>query len=304
MFGGGSTRALPGSGLAADGIDDLGHGSHVAGTVGGRRTGVAPGVAIRCIKVLNRRGKGHTSAVAAAFEEVAAAKAADPVRPMVLQASMSWTGTSLDAATERLAAVGVVPVVSAGNTGGDSCERTPARSPYAITVANSDIDDTLYRSSSRGPCVNMIAPGHKVLSVDHRGGLKSMTGTSMAAPHVSGVVALTLAEHPNGGALRVEEVKALLAAGAPVVAGWPLGWAKSACAAAPSTPSPSPSPAPSPSPLPSPAVPSPSAPAATAAPAAPNNPWGTPPWLVGWPAAPVATAAARWPSPPTVVGAH
>eukprot|EP00170_Pyropia_yezoensis_P003247 contig_13570_g3254 len=67
------------------------------------------------------------------------------------------SGTHHDAAMERLAAVGVVPVVSAGNTGEDACERTPARSPYAITVANSDVDDTLWRSSSRGSCVNMIA---------------------------------------------------------------------------------------------------------------------------------------------------
>lgn len=152
-----TTRALPSSPFDPAGIDDKGHGSHVAGTVGGWRTGVAPNVTLSCIKVMDSEGHGKRSVIAAGWEAVAAAKVADPTRPMVMQASLSGSGTHHDVAMERLAAVGVVPIVSAGNTGGSSCDRTPARSPNAITVANADIDDTLYRSSSRGRCVDMIA---------------------------------------------------------------------------------------------------------------------------------------------------
>lgn len=152
-----TTRALPSSPFDPAGIDDKGHGSHVAGTVGGWRTGVAPNVTLSCIKVMDSEGHGKRSVIAAGWEAVAAAKVADPTRPMVMQASLSGSGTHHDVAMERLAAVGVIPIVSAGNTGGSSCDRTPARSPNAITVANADIDDTLYRSSSRGRCVDMIA---------------------------------------------------------------------------------------------------------------------------------------------------
>lgn len=152
-----TTRALPSSPFNPAGIDDKGHGSHVAGTVGGWRTGVAPNVTLSCIKVLNSEGRGKRSVIAAGWEAVAAAKVADPTRPMVMQASLSGSGTHFDVAMERLAAVGVIPVVSAGNTGESACDRTPARSPNAITVANSDVDDTLYRSSSRGRCVDVIA---------------------------------------------------------------------------------------------------------------------------------------------------
>lgn len=168
-----TTRALPSSPFDPAGIDEKGHGSHVAGTIGGRTTGMAPGVTIECIRVMNKKGKGKRSDVTAGFDAVGAAKVANPARPVIMQASLSGSGSHHDAAMERLAALGVIPVVSAGNKGSDACDRTPARSPHAITVANSDVDDTLYKSSNRGRCVDVIARTHSrshgVLCCSHMG---------------------------------------------------------------------------------------------------------------------------------------
>lgn len=149
--------ALESSPFDPAGIDDRGHGSHVAGTVAGKRTGVAPGAAVTCVKVLNENGSGKSSDVAAGFEYVAAYKAANPGAKVIMQASLGGSGDHHNTGMRRMAGVGVIGSVAAGNDGGDACDHTPAGSPDVITAGNCDIDDSVWRNSNVGRCVDVFA---------------------------------------------------------------------------------------------------------------------------------------------------
>lgn len=298
QFGGrATTLALPGSPFPPSGRDDRGHGSHVAGTVGGVDTGVAPRVRLVCVKVNDRHGENIRSDAIAGFDYVAAYKAAHPDEPVILQASFHDDAHTLDVVAERVAAAGVIPVVSAGNAGGDACDYSPGNTDHVLTVANADADDTVVRSSNTGPCVDVIAPGRKTLSVDYRGGLRTMTGTSMSAPTVSGVVSVLLSITPNAGRVTVADMRAALTmSSVPRIGGIPLAWLDPSCPSRPSLPGavaptpvgvPSPTAAPSPTATPEPnAAPTPTGtPVPTAAPIAPPPcaPVGAPAWPGGIP---------------------
>lgn len=151
------SMALRSSPFDPAGIDDRGHGSHVAGTVAGKRTGVAPGSTVTCIKVLNEEGRGKSSDVAAGFEHVAAYKKANPGAKVIMQASLGGSGDHHNTVMRRMAGVGVIGSVAAGNDGGDACDHTPAGSPDVITAGNMDYDDTVWRNSNIGRCVDVFA---------------------------------------------------------------------------------------------------------------------------------------------------
>eukprot|EP00170_Pyropia_yezoensis_P001304 contig_5791_g1308 len=213
-------------------IDDTGHGSHVAGIVGGRDTGVAPKVSLTCLKVLGRDGKGASSGVIATIDSVAAFKRQNPVKPVVIVASLygySRAG-ALDPrsiAATRASRVGVVVVVCAGNDRADACHYAPAAAVDVISVASTTHMDMLSEESNRGPCVDMAAPGEDILSVDaaavETGGLMYASGTSMAAPHVAGAAALVLAEAgPLAGRLTAEQVYSRLSVGSASMGPLPL----------------------------------------------------------------------------------
>ena len=191
------SRVLPGYGYTTiqdgRGTEDCnGHGTHVAGTVGGKRWGVAKSAFLVPIRVLNCNGSGTLSGVIAGIDFVTGQRS---LRPAVANLSLN-TGpsSSLDSAVGRAVDSGVTMVVAAGNRNVDACTSSPARQPKAITVAATTSSDARASFSNFGKCVDMFAPGNRVTSTWHSGdsATRTLSGTSMATPHVAGAAALLL----------------------------------------------------------------------------------------------------------------
>jgi subtilisin family serine protease len=177
--------------------DCNGHGTHVAGTIGGTTFGVAKRVRIVPVRVLNCFGGGTISSVVAGVDWVTANHAPSSVANMSLGGAGSQ---ALDDAVRRSIASGVTYVAAAGNGGLDACAISPARVPAVITVGATtakDSRDTSY--SNYGRCLDLFAPGTGITSAwgDGDKAVGSLSGTSMAAPHVTGAAALYLQRHPG-----------------------------------------------------------------------------------------------------------
>ncbi|GAB0490916.1 hypothetical protein MMPV_002157 [Pyropia vietnamensis] len=237
------TMAAPNSRYVS-GEDDQGHGTHCAGSAAGSTAGVAPASKLTCIKALSSTGSGSNVDIASGINYVASRKQANPSEPLIL--SMSFGGPAsgepgqMEVAIQRVARMGIVPVVAAGNDRTDACNISPARVPEAITVAASDSSDQIASFSNYGrTCVDVIAPGVSIRSADFLGdGLYSIkSGTSMAAPHVAGMAALILAEQPN---LSVSEVKAAMLKDGPLIAGYSMSFVGQRCTATPAPQTPAP----------------------------------------------------------------
>ncbi|MBX3712521.1 MAG: S8 family serine peptidase [Lysobacter sp.] len=180
--------------------DCNGHGTHVAGTVGGSTHGVAKAVKLHPLRVLGCDGRGPNSGVIAAMDWVAQ----NHVKPAVANLSLGGSADqATDSAVTRLHNAGVTVVVAAGNDGQDACNYSPARAPVAITVGSTNNQDgrSIFTvgSSNYGSCLDLFAPGSNITSAWHTGSTATNTisGTSMAAPHVAGVAALYLAGNPS-----------------------------------------------------------------------------------------------------------
>ncbi|KFH67367.1 hypothetical protein MVEG_06101 [Podila verticillata NRRL 6337] len=173
--------------------DQNGHGTHVAGTIGGTLHGVAKKVSIVGVKVLNAQGSGSTSGVIAGMDWVAAR--AVPGKSVVNMSLGGGTSAAINAAAERLYANNVPLIVAAGNSPGVSaCDQSPAGAANTYTVGSSDSADRVSTFSSFGSCIEIYAPGTGITSawIGSNTAVRTISGTSMASPHVAGVAALYL----------------------------------------------------------------------------------------------------------------
>jgi aqualysin 1 len=194
-----------------------GHGTHVAGTLAAIDNdsdvvGVAPGAPLTSVKVLNCKGDGYVSDVVAGINWVTADAQAPENAGVPAVANMSLGGgrsRSLNAAVRESAASGVFYSLAAGNEGRSACKSSPAMTGAGtnngiLTTAATNQADKEPSWSNFGPCVDLWAPGAKILSTKLDGGTTTMSGTSMAAPHAGGTAALYLSHPENFDASPVE----------------------------------------------------------------------------------------------------
>jgi len=186
--------------------DCNGHGTHVAGTVGGSTYGIAKNVALHAVRVLDCQGSGTTSGVIDGIDWVTNNHASPAVANMSLGGGVS---TSLDNALNNSVASGVFYAVAAGNSNADACNSSPSRAAEAYTIAATDDTDTRASFSNFGSCVDIFAPGVNITSSWNTSdtATNTISGTSMATPHVTGAAALVLDEDPS---LTPDQVKQTL----------------------------------------------------------------------------------------------
>jgi len=196
-FGG---RAVSGyDAIDGGGADDCnGHGTHVAGTVGGTTYGVAKAVRVVGVRVLNCQGSGSNSQVIAGIDWATADHA--PGQPAVANMSLGGgVSTALDAAVRNSIADGITYALAAGNSNANACNSSPARVAEAITVGSTTNTDARSSLSNYGTCLDIFAPRSSITSAWHTSdtATNTISGTSMASPHVAGAAVLYVQQNPS-----------------------------------------------------------------------------------------------------------
>jgi subtilisin family serine protease len=194
QFGGRAINGYDAVDGALPAADCNGHGTHVAGTVGGSTYGVAKGVTLVAVRVLNCQGSGTNSGVIAGIDWVTGNHAAGA--PAVANMSLGGgASTAIDDAVRRSISDGVTYAIASGNSNVDACSSSPARVAEGITVNSSTSTDARSSFSNYGTCTDIFAPGSSITSAWYSSdtATNTISGTSMATPHVAGVAALYLA---------------------------------------------------------------------------------------------------------------
>ena len=209
-FGGRATSGYDFVNNDTNATDCNGHGTHVAGTIGGTSYGVAKGVQLTAVRVLDCSGSGTYADVIAGIDWVTQ----HAVKPAVANMSLGGgVSTSVDNAVKNSIGSGVTYAVAAGNESTSACNSSPSRVSEAITVGATTSTDARASYSNYGSCLDIFAPGSSIKS-DWIGGTtatNTISGTSMATPHVAGAAALYLATHASASPATVRN--ALVAAG-------------------------------------------------------------------------------------------
>jgi len=192
---GGRATALQNFVTGESNVDLNGHGTFCAGVVGSDTDGVAKEANIFAIKVLDQTGTGYYSTVIAGIQAAITRVQQDSSRPNKSIISMSLGGPqsqSLDAAVTEAFNAGIAVIVAAGNESVDACTESPSGGPSAFAVGAADNTDTIAYFSNFGQCVKVFAPGVDIVSLNigGPGSIQTLSGTSMATPHVAGVAAL------------------------------------------------------------------------------------------------------------------
>lgn len=193
-------RVTSGYDAVQDGVgtgDCNGHGTHVAGTIGSKTFGVAKKTSLIPVRVLDCAGSGYNSSVIAGLNWIAGNYV--PGEPAVVNMSLGGpTSSALDEAVENLISRGITVVVAAGNNNLDACNYSPARTPAAITVGATTDVDARASYSNYGTCLDIFAPGTDIPSTWLGANFYAIiSGTSMAAPHVAGVIVRFLGQYPG-----------------------------------------------------------------------------------------------------------
>lgn len=196
QFGGRAAHGYDFVSEDSNATDCNGHGTHVAGTVGGSTYGVAKAVRLVGIRVLDCAGSGTLADVVAGINWVTA----NAVKPAVANMSLGGGGSaSIDTAVANSIASGVTYAVAAGNSNANACGYSPARVPAAITVGATTNTDARASYSNYGNCLDIFAPGSSITSAWYTStsATNTISGTSMASPHVAGAAALVLSANPG-----------------------------------------------------------------------------------------------------------